>query len=53
MKRAIRRLNITANDTGQEKSTRHEQLGELLRLYGLDLINRGGSDRDIPVRHQG
>jgi hypothetical protein len=39
MKRAIRRLNITPNDTGQEKSTKHEQLGELLRQYGLDLIN--------------
>ena len=39
MKRAIRRLNITPNDTGQEKSTKHEQLGELLRMYGLDLIN--------------
>ena len=40
MRCAIRRLNITPNDTEQEKSTKHEQLGELLRLYGLDLINR-------------
>ena len=39
MKRAIRRLYITPNDTGQEKSTKHERLGELLRKYGLDLIN--------------
>jgi hypothetical protein len=40
MKRAIRRLNITSNDTGQERSTKYERLGELLRKYGLDLINR-------------
>ena len=39
MKRAIRRLNITSNDTGQERSTKYERLGELLRKYGLDLIN--------------
>jgi hypothetical protein len=39
MKRVIRRLNITSNDTGQERSTKYERLGELLRKYGLDLIN--------------
>jgi hypothetical protein len=39
MKRAIHRLNITSNDIGQEGSTKYERLGELLRKYGLDLIN--------------
>ena len=39
MKRAIHRLSITSNDTGQERSTKYERLGELLRTYGLDLIN--------------
>jgi len=39
MNRAIHRLNITSNDTGQERSTKYERLGELLRKYGLDLIN--------------
>ena len=39
MKGAIRRLNITSKDTGQERSTKYEKLWVLLRLYGLDLIN--------------
>ena len=39
MKCVIRRLNVTSNDTGQERSTKYERLGELLRKYGLDLIN--------------
>jgi hypothetical protein len=39
MKRAIRGLNVTSNDTGKERSTKYERLGELLRKYGLDLIN--------------